>query len=171
MAAIGESSQPARALLFACNATPNTCSVLPACNGATCAIPQAPRADLALSEVTDETVPEKEGGGHPPTRPLMPEPSALPETENLPNADRAQAADGSNAPNRCNAFPERPAAPPSRSELCAYLSSAIRHSDTCLDSPRDEDARRAAKQARERRLLHTRLWNLKTEHAQHCGAS
>jgi hypothetical protein len=171
IAAIDKPSPSTRAILFpfTCNATPNTCAALPACppdgKGAICADPLAPRVDLALSVAA----PGKESGGHAPALPVMPEAKPPPETETLPNVASTQA-DDDKTPNRCNAFTERPAHNSSQNELCAYLSSAIHYSDTCLDSLRDGEPRLSGKRAREMRILHTRLWNLKTEHALQCEA-
>jgi hypothetical protein len=180
-AAVGEASPPVRAgkhtanKPLACNATPDACSVLPACDSegersggrAACADPLAFRANLALSEALDDTAPGKEGGGHAPAIPGQEDP---PETDTLPKTDRSQA-DNEKNPYRCNAFPERPANNSPQNELCAYLSSAIRNSDTCLNSLWDRDAQRSGKRARGMRRLHTRLRNLKTEHALQCGTT
>ncbi|MDR0633736.1 MAG: hypothetical protein LBF91_02025 [Azoarcus sp.] len=79
--------------------------------------------------------------------------------------------DGDKAKNDCGAFPKRPGADSSRSEMCSYLSRAIEHSNACVNLRRKRDAEwQAGEKMKNIRILYTRIQNLKMEHALKCGS-
>jgi hypothetical protein len=84
-------------------------------------------------------------------------------SEEWPETDRRPADD---EPKDCGAFPERPADDPADNGLCAYLSRAIEHSETCANLQQSGPKRRSGKRSA---VWLTRAQNLKAEQGLRCA--